>query len=190
MFKRPTLTAVLLLGMTSLVSAMEMKIGDLTINHPTIRATTPGAKVAAGYMMVTNNGSSVERIVGGQAEFAGKVELHEMKMVNEVMKMRQLPNGVEIKPGESALFAPGGDHIMFMKLDDALKAGEMRPVMLEFENAGKVTLNFQVKSIADTMKHKHGGHKHEDKSDHGEHKDGEHEGGEPKGDDKEHKHNH
>ena len=89
------------------------------------------------------------------------------EMVNEVMKMRQLPNGIEIKPGASAVLAPGGDHIMFMKLDDALKEGETRPVMLEFEKAGKVTLSFQVKSIADTMKLKegHAGHKH------GEHKD-------------------
>ena len=83
------------------------------------------------------------------------------------------------------MLEPGGDHIMFMKLDGALKEGEMRPVMLEFEKAGKVTLNFQVKSIADTMKHKHGGHKHEDKHDRGEHKHGEH-----KDENKEHKHNH
>ena len=155
MFKRTTLTAALLIAMTSFVSAMEMKIGDLTINHPTIRATVPGAKVAAGYMMITNNGGSVERIVGGQAEFAGRVELHEMKMVDQVMKMNQLPNGLEIKPGESVALEPGGNHIMFMKLDDALKEGEMRQVMLQFEKAGQVTLSFQVKSIADTMKHKH-----------------------------------
>ena len=185
MLKRTTLTATLFVAMTSLVSAMEMKVGDLTIHHPTIRATAPGAKVAAGYVEITNNGSAVERIVGGQAEFAGKVELHEMKMVNEVMKMRQLPNGIEIKPGESAVLAPGGDHIMFMKLDGALKEGETRPVMLEFENAGKVTLSFMVKSIADTMKLKkgHAGNNH-DADKHGEHSGhGEHE-------DKEHKHSH
>ena len=186
MFKRSTLTAAFFLGMTSLVSAMEMKIGDLTINHPTIRATAPGAKVAAGYMMVTNNGNSIERILGGQAEFAGKVELHEMKMVDEVMKMRQLPNGVEIKPGESShACARRRSHHVHETGMARSKRAKMRPVMLEFENAGKVTLNFQVKSIADTMKLKHGGHKHEDKHDHGEHDHGEH-----KDENKEHKHNH
>ena len=167
MFKRTTLTAALLIAMTSFVSAMEMKIGNLTINHPTIRATVPGAKVAAGYMMITNNGSSVERIVGGQAEFAGRVELHEMKMVDQVMKMNQLPNGLEIKPGESVALEPGGNHIMFMGLEGPLKEGEERKATLVFEKAGRMELTFKVKSIADTMKLKHG-HKQQkaDKHDH------------------------
>ena len=172
MYKRTTFTAAIFLALTSLASAMEMKIGDLTIHNPTIRETVPGAKVAAGYITITNNGDTIERIIGGRAEFAGRVELHEMKMVDQVMKMSQLPGGVEIKPGESVALKPGGNHIMFMQLDDALKKGERRQVMLEFENAGKVTLDFHVKSIADTLKLKHGENKH-----------GEHE-------DKEHKHNH
>jgi hypothetical protein len=156
MIKNAILGAVaLFFTMTNLASAMEMKIGDLSISHPTIRATVPGAKVAAGYLMITNNGETADRIIGGQAEFAGKLELHEMKMVDQVMKMRPLTNGVDLQPGTTVMLKPGGNHIMFMKLDGALKEGEMRPVMLEFEKAGLVTLSFQVKSIADTMKLKH-----------------------------------
>lgn len=155
MFNLASLSAALFFAMINLVSAMEMKVGDLTIAHPTIRATAPGAKVAAGYLMIKNNGETADRVVGGKAEFAGKLELHEMKMVNQVMKMRPLSNGIELKPGETVMLAPGGNHIMFMKLDGALKEGEMRQVTLEFEKAGPVTLSFQVKSIADTMKKKH-----------------------------------
>ncbi|MEP0941391.1 MAG: copper chaperone PCu(A)C [Rhizobiaceae bacterium] len=155
MFRTILLSAACLFTMTSLVSAMDMKVGDLSISNPTIRATAPGAKVAAGYVMITNTGDAADRIIGGSAEFAGKLELHEMKMVDQVMKMSQLPNGLELKPGESVMLKPGGNHLMFMKLDGALKEGEMRPVMLEFEKAGQVTLNFHVKSIADTMKMKH-----------------------------------
>ena len=156
MFKNVLLGAIaLLLAMTGLSVAMEMKIGDLTISNPTIRATVPGAKVAAGYVMITNNGASSDRIVDGGAEFAGKLELHEMKMVDQVVKMRPLANGIELSPGKTVMLKPGGNHIMFMKLDGVLKEGEMRPVMLEFEKAGQLTLNFHVKSIGDTMKMKH-----------------------------------
>ena len=156
MFKKTLLgAAALLLITTGHLSAMEKKVGDLSIAHPTIRATAPGAKVAAGYLMVTNNGAEADRIVGGAAEFAGKLELHEMKMVDQVMKMRPLADGIMLQPGETVALKPGGDHIMFMKLDGALKEGEMRQVTLEFEKAGSVTLNFHVKSIADTMKKKH-----------------------------------
>ena len=135
--------------------AESIKLGDLVIMHPTLRATPPGAKVGAGYVTITNNGNSTDRLVGGKADFAGRVELHEMKMENQVMKMRPLANGVEIPAGATVRMQPGGDHIMFMMLKEALKEGETQKASLVFEKAGEKELTFKVKSIADTMKMKH-----------------------------------
>ncbi|MGI9365016.1 MAG: copper chaperone PCu(A)C [Rhizobiaceae bacterium] len=131
------------------------KIGDLTLMHPTLRATVPGAKVGAGYLVILNNGSSGDRLIGAEASFAGKTEIHEMKMVDQVMKMRQLEGGLPIAAGTTEKLAPGGNHIMFMKLQVPLKTGDKHTVTLEFERVGKVELSFDVKSIAETMKMKH-----------------------------------
>lgn len=149
-----TLVAVIFTVCSS-AFASGIKHGNLLIQHPTIRATTPGAKVGAGYVSIKNNGSTTERLFGGTAAFAGKTEIHEMKMESQVMKMRPLKNGLEIPPGETAHLAPGGLHIMFMMLKEPLVEGEERVVSLNFEKAGNLNLEFSVKSIGDTMKLKH-----------------------------------
>src|SRR5262245_28494831 len=77
------------------------KIGDLAIGHPWARATPGGAKVGGGYLTVTNNGTSPDKLTGGTLSVADHVEFHEMKMDNGVMQMRPIPGGVEIKPGET-----------------------------------------------------------------------------------------
>lgn len=143
------------LSITGVAYSAETKIGDLIIEHPTLRATLPGAKVGAGYLVITNNGSSEDRLIGGNASFSGKTEIHEMAMVDQVMKMRQLKDGLSISAGSTEKLAPGGNHIMFMKLKTPLKKGDKHKVTLEFEHAGTVELTFVVKSIADTMKLKH-----------------------------------
>jgi copper(I)-binding protein len=149
-----TTLVVMLLGLCSGAIAGGITHGDLMIQHPTIRATAPGAKVGAGYLTITNNGQTADRLIGGTAAFAGKTEIHEMKIDNEVMKMRRLENGVEVGPGETVHLAPGGEHIMFMMLKEPLTVGERRSTSLNFESAGKIDIMFDVKSIGDTMKMK------------------------------------
>lgn len=152
----------LLLTLTTQTIAGGYKVGDLTISHPVARATVPGAKVGGGYLSITNNGSESDRLVGGAAAFAKRVEIHQMTMVDEVMRMSPVEGGLEIKPGETVELVPGGYHVMFMKLGQPLKEGEKHKVTLTFEKAGNIDLDFAVKSIADTTKKKHGheGHSH------------------------------
>ncbi|MBR1220110.1 DUF1775 domain-containing protein [Bradyrhizobium sp. U87765 SZCCT0131] len=123
------------------------KAGDLTITAPWTRATPGGAKIGGGYLKITNNGKSVDRFVGGSAPFAGRVEIHEMSMTDGVMKMRPLPNGLEIKPGETVELKPGGFHVMFMDLKQPFKQGDSLKTTLEFEKAGKVDVNFSVNGV-------------------------------------------
>ena len=155
MSKKLLLSAALFTSLLTPSLADSIKLGDLVIMHPTLRATAPGAKVGAGYVTITNNGTSSDRLVGGEADFAGRVELHEMKMENQVMKMKPLANGVEIPAGATVRMKPGGDHIMFMMLKGALVEGKSQKAKLVFEKAGEKELTFKVKSIADTMKMKH-----------------------------------
>ncbi len=152
-FKSVALPAVAML-FSAQAFAHEYEIGDLMIDHPVVRATPPGAKVAGGYLLIVNSGKSDDRLLGGTADFAGKTEVHEMKMENDVMKMQALPDGLPVPAGETVSLKPGGYHVMFMDLKQQLKIGEKHKVMLTFEKAGKVEVTFQTKSIAATMEMK------------------------------------
>lgn len=146
--------ALALFTLSSFATAKEYRIGDLVIDHPIARATAPGARVGGGYVTIYNNGSSADRLIGGQANFAGKVEVHEMKMENNVMKMKPIEGGLIIPAGGMVTLAPGANHIMFMKLSESLKAGAEHNATLSFEKAGDIEVTFQIKSIAETMKMK------------------------------------
>ena len=123
------------------------KIGSITIETPWARATPGGAQVAGGYMKITNNGKEADRLIGGSVPFAGRFEVHEMTMDGGVMKMRELPKGLEIKPGETVELKPGGYHLMFQELKNGLKQGETVKGTLVFEKAGKVDVEYRVGPI-------------------------------------------
>ncbi len=135
-------------------------VGDLVITNVRAGATVPKAPVAGGYMMIKNNGSTSDFLVGGQAAFAGEVQIHEMKMQDDVMKMRELADGLEIPAGGEVMLKPGGYHVMFMKLTEPLAEGESRKATLTFKNAGSVEVEFSVKSRKHLNAHggEHSGH--------------------------------
>ena len=64
--------------------------GDLQIRHPWSRSTPPGAKVAAGYLEVRNNGKQADRLLSASTPVAKKVEMHVTERADEVAKMREL----------------------------------------------------------------------------------------------------
>ncbi len=155
--------AAIILGLCTASIAADIKIGDLTIENPAIRATVPNAKVAGGFMIIKNTGKQADHLIAGSAKFARKIEIHEMKVSDGIMRMRKLSNGLEIPAGGSVHLKPGSFHIMFMKLGQQMKEGEKRIAIVEFKNAGKVEVEFTVQSIAATMNH---GTMDHDKMDH------------------------
>src|SRR5262245_48693020 len=153
------LLAALAWGLPSPESAAQSasyKVGDLTIQAPWARATPAGAKVGGAYLKITNNGPQADRLVGGSLAGAREVEVHEMSMSNNVMKMRHLKDGLEIKPGQTVELKPGGYHLMLTGLSDALKQGQKLKGSLTFEKAGTVELEFSVAPIGAAS----GGHTH------------------------------
>lgn len=139
--------AALLGLLTASAHAQDYVVGNIEIHDPHIRATPPKASVAGGYMTIRNGGSEPDRLVGGSADFAEKVEIHEMKMEGDVMKMREIEGGVEIPPGGEIVLKPGGFHMMFTGLDEQLVAGETRSASLQFEHAGTIALEFEVRDM-------------------------------------------
>lgn len=137
----------LLLAAGNAAPAHEFKVGQLVIGHPWTRETPGGAKIAGGYLTVTNTGSESDRLVGASSVAAGRVEIHEMTMDGAVMRMRPLPDGLDIKPGETIRLQPGGYHVMLMDLKQPFKKDEMIKGQLQFQKAGKVNVEFKVEAV-------------------------------------------
>jgi periplasmic copper chaperone A len=139
--------AVLALVSAAPLRAEEVKAGNLVITQAWSRATPGGAKIGGGYLTIANQGSTPDRLIGGSAEIAANVQIHEMSMKNGVMTMRPLEQGLVIEPGKTVKLSPGGLHLMLLDLTAPLKQGERVPVTLEFEKAGKVSVVFDVGGI-------------------------------------------
>jgi periplasmic copper chaperone A len=147
-FARAMVGAALLAGLLAAPArAQEVRAGDLVITQAWARATPGGAKIGGGYVTVENKGAAPDRLIGGSADIAVKVEVHEMAMNNGVMTMRPLDKGLTIEPGKTVKLAPGGYHLMMFDLKGPLKQGDKVPVTLEFEKAGKVKLSLDVQGI-------------------------------------------
>ena len=127
--------------------AHEYTVGSLHIGHPWSRATPKGATIGAGYLKITNNGTTPDRLIGGLSDAAKSFELHVMSMENGVMKMRPVEGGIEIKPGETVEFKPESYHVMFVGLKEPLVQGHRVKATLDFAKAGKVAVEFVVESI-------------------------------------------
>jgi len=129
--------------------ATVVKAGSLEIATPWLRATPNGAKVAGGYLTVTNHGSEADKLVSAAIPLAGSGEIHEMNMENGMMHMHEVAGGLEIKPGETVTLKPGSYHLMFMDMRGSLKEGDTVEGALTFAKAGKVMVTFKVGGLAD-----------------------------------------
>jgi uncharacterized protein YcnI len=134
------------------------KVGALTIEQPWSRATPGGAKVGGGYVRITNNGQESDRLIGGSFPGASRVEVHEMAMDGDIMRMKPVQDGLEIKPGATVELKPGSYHLMFMDLKEPLKEGQTLKGALVFEKAGSVAVEYTVRGMGGmpaANEHKH-----------------------------------
>jgi uncharacterized protein YcnI/copper(I)-binding protein len=128
--------------------------GALKLSAGFVKAMLPGQPVGGGYVTIDNSGSADDRLVSASSPLAGTVELHEMAMVGDVMKMRRVDGGIALPAGKTTELKPGGLHIMFMKVKEPFKEGAKVPVTLTFEKAGAVDVVLPVGS-ASPDDHKH-----------------------------------
>jgi hypothetical protein len=90
--------------------------------------------VSAAYMFILNRGAEAVRLVAAATDAAGLVEIHEVLMENDVMKMRPVEGGIEIPAGGSVELKPGGYHVMLMELPRDLLPGQAIMLTLVFES--------------------------------------------------------
>ena len=152
---RPLAAVALALLWCSAAGAQDYKLGTLEIGHPWARATPPTAPAGGGYLTVTNKGTTEDRLISVKSPAAGAVQVHEMKMEGNIMRMREVEGGLAIPPGATVALAPGGLHLMMMGLREPLKQGERVPVTLVFEKAGSINVELAVIAMGATPSHEH-----------------------------------
>ena len=156
------LAAAIVLSALSIVTAFAesavVKAGDLEITNAWTRATLPGQPVAAGYMTIENKGSEPDHLLSASSNASPMTEVHNMAMEDDIMKMAELNDGLEIPAGGKVELTPGGTHIMFMGLEKALKEHGIVKVTLKFKTAGDVELELPVQAAdSKEAQHTHGG---------------------------------
>ncbi|WP_144631716.1 copper chaperone PCu(A)C [Bordetella genomosp. 13] len=124
------------------------KAGQIEVDDLWVRATAPGQPNGAGYFEIENEGKTADRLVSVRSDAAERVELHNVVTENGVARMRAVDGGVEVPAGGELKFAPGGYHVMFLKVKGAFAEGKDVPATLTFEKAGDVAVKFTVKPLS------------------------------------------
>lgn len=107
---------------------------DVSVTDAWARATMPGQKVSGAYMQIRSDADA--RLVGASSPVVPRVEVHEMKMDGDVMRMREV-QAIELPRGKTVTLAPGGYHVMLMNLQKPIAAGDVIPLRLVIEADGK-----------------------------------------------------
>ena len=115
------------------------------VTEPWVRGTVAQQKATGLFAKISS--ASGGRLVSASSTVAGAVEIHEMSMAGHVMKMRALPDGLELPAGQAVELKPGGYHLMLLDLKQPLKAGDLVPVTLVIEGAGKKRETVDIKAI-------------------------------------------
>lgn len=117
----------------SLVIASHVAAQTVTISNAWVRATVQGQKATGAFMTVTSKENA--KLLSASTPVAGIVEIHEMKMDKDVMKMVALPNGLDLPAGKAVDLKPGGYHIMLMDLKLPLNKDVGVPLTLTFQDS-------------------------------------------------------
>ncbi len=118
---------------------------DVTVADAWVRATVP-QQMATGAFMRLTSGSDM-RLVGADSPLASVVEIHEMIMDGNVMKMNAVP-GVDLPAGKTVELKPGGYHVMLMGLKQQVKDGDEVPVSIVVEAADGARQTIELKAHA------------------------------------------
>lgn len=127
---------------SALIAASSIACAEISVKDAWVRATVPQQQSTGAFMQI--NSSSAVRLVAARSSAAKVVEIHEMKMEDNVMKMREIA-GVDIAAGSSVELKPGGYHVMLINLNQQIRDGDVVPVSLVFEDKNKKRETVEIK---------------------------------------------
>jgi copper(I)-binding protein len=138
-------------------------MAQVTVKDPWVRATVSQQKATGAFMQITS--AQDAQLVAASSPVAGVVEVHEMTMEKDVMKMRAM-KGLDLPAGKSVELKPGGYHVMLMDLKQQMKEGDTVPMTLVVEGKDKKRSTIEVKAAVKALTAQakpadpHSAHKH------------------------------
>lgn len=117
---------------------------QVQIKDPWVRGTVAQQSATGAFMQIQS--ASDAKLVKATSPVAGVVEVHEMAMEGNIMKMRAVQGGLDLPAGKAVDLKPGGYHIMLMDLKKTLTAGETVPLTLTVEGKDKKVETLQVQA--------------------------------------------
>lgn len=143
--------AALVLGLMIVTRALVASWDSIGATHdahdqPATPEASPTASPAHGtgtgavYLTIANGGTEPDRLLGGVADVARTIEIHDMAIEGGVMRMTPLVDGLEIPAGGTVSLHPQGLHVMLIDLTRDLRPGDRLDLTLRFERAGEVVV--------------------------------------------------
>ena len=135
----------LIASLISLACLSTTALAQVTVKDAWVRATVPAQMATGAFMQL--QAAQATRLVAARSPVAGVVEIHEMTMVDNVMRMRAVP-GLDLPAGKAVELKPGGYHVMLMDLKGPVKEGDVVPVSLVVEGKDGLRQTVEIKATA------------------------------------------
>ncbi len=126
----------------------QVEARGVVISEPVVRASIGKAPNSAAYLVIANTTGVADRLLSAACACAAKVEAHESHPMAGMPGMMEMsPTGPVVIPAHgSVAFRPGGKHLMLTGLKGRLADGGSQVITLVFEHAGRISVDFQVRS--------------------------------------------
>lgn len=112
--------------------AASTSLAQVSVTNAWVRATVPNQQATGAFMQLVSKKDTT--LVSARSDIAGVVEVHEMKMENDVMRMRAV-DGLKLPANQPVELKSGGYHLMMMDLKKQLKVGTEAQITLTFKNS-------------------------------------------------------
>lgn len=126
-----------LLGLAAHASAQTL------VSDAWVRATVPGQQASGAFMTLTADSDS--KLVAVQSPVARDVQIHEMSMTGDVMKMGPVQS-LDLPAGKPVVLDANGYHVMLMGLTQQIKEGQQVPLTLVIEDAKGNKENLEIQA--------------------------------------------
>ncbi len=118
----------------------------ITVQEVWARPLPPVVESAELYMVIRNDGTDADRLVGASSPACGMMVLYERyRTPKGTMSMRET-GPISIPAGQRVELKVNGHHVMCMERKREFKAGVSFPLTLKFEKSGDVKVQLTVQN--------------------------------------------
>jgi copper(I)-binding protein len=129
--------------------------GDLRVSHAWAFEVAAMAHAVDVYLTIDNVGEAPDRLIAAAVDFAAEVEIQAPVVEDGVLKTATV-RAVEIAPGQTLTFQPGGIHLVLQSVQRAFEHGQHFDLALTFERAGTVEVEVEIEEPDHEEEHEEG----------------------------------